>query len=536
MSYKRNSKYDYSPVKRGLAPRSLFASRNKKPQVTGSAIKYDYAPQRGMPRAGDSGVGIRHRFVSVSIAAVGLSLIWSLNQSDASYAPLTDNEAKAFISVHDAPARPDKQQETAAVLQALAQPPVTEAPVQLTTAAAQSVALPAQEAVAATAEEPEESEEPNNSWLTLTVEAGDNLSLLFERNQLSHSELHQILKLGKSVKILERLHPGQQIRVLTDADKQIQSLQMELGVGRELRVERQLQEAATAFAAEVFEHDFERKLSHVSGDINSSLRVDGYKAGMSRAVIREFIELFKDELDFTLDVKKGDRFAVVFEDYYFQNKRAKTGAIFAAEYTSDDKTLRLLRYEDKDGAVHYYTPEGQSLRRAFLRKPLSRGIFTSGFNLKRRHPILKTVRPHKGIDYSAPTGTKIYAASSGKIAFIGRKGGYGRTVEIQHGDDYKTLYAHLSRYPKDLKKGQRVKQGQVIGYVGSSGLATGAHLHFEVHKDGVAKNPLSVKLPRTQAILAEEKSAFLAQTRPWLAMLESGDTQLAQAPSDTAVQ
>lgn len=524
MPYKRNSKYNYKPVE-GVSSPSLFrrSSRSAK-RIT----HYDYSPQNGLTIELEPAKHKHHRriFVVLSVACIWAGLWLFLSQSNASYF-FFDNKNKAA------------QQASSEQMLASLDSELDKQKISIDDSDVQSLLnvhtdlaalldmtgdfseLGSDELADTTTEADLEEQADEPQWLTLTVQSGDNMSLLFQRHNLSRSDLHRILRLGGDVKKLASLQPGQEVRVLTDENNGIQSLRLELGLAQELQVDRK--DDDSGFFVNLFEQELDTKITTVAGTLNSSLRVDGRRAGMSRAVLSQFIKLFGWEVDFTLDVKKGDTFKVVFEDYYFQGERAKTGAILAAEYVNDGRVYQVVRYLDSDGEAHYYTPEGKSLQRTFLSKPVKSGILTSGFNLKRRHPILGTVRPHKGVDYSASTGTDIYAAAAGKVSFVGRKGGYGRTVIIQHGDKHQTLYAHLSRFSSTLKQGQRVRQGQLIGYVGHSGLATGSHLHFEVHVDGVAKNPLKVKLPRTEALEKRLMADFHKQTQPLLAMLTPGN-------------
>jgi murein DD-endopeptidase MepM/ murein hydrolase activator NlpD len=237
-------------------------------------------------------------------------------------------------------------------------------------------------------------------------------------------------------------------------------------------------------------------------------------------MIMELAAIFGWDIDFALDIRRGDHFTVVYQEYYLEGKKVRDGDILAAEFTNQGKSYRAIRYVDADGNAGFYTPEGLSLRKAFLRTPVKFSRISSRFTLHRKHPILNRIRAHKGVDYAAPRGTPIRATGDGKVVFRGRKGGYGRTIVIQHGSKYSTLYGHMSRYNGKVKLGRRVRQGQVIGYVGSSGLATGPHLHYEFRIDGVHRNPLTVKLPVAEPIAKRYRDDFQKLATPLIAQLE----------------
>ena len=247
----------------------------------------------------------------------------------------------------------------------------------------------------------------------------------------------------------------------------------------------------------------------------------GTNAGMEQSLIMEVASIFGWDIDFALDIRSNDRFSVLYEEHFLNGEKLRNGPILAAEFTNQGKTFKAVRYTDSKGSSNYFTPEGNSMRKAFLRTPVDFARISSHFNLKRKHPVLNRIRAHKGTDYAAPTGTPIKAAGDGKVTWAGTKGGYGRTVMIQHGQSYKTLYAHMRRYGKGIRSGVRVKQGQIIGYVGSSGLATGPHLHYEFYVNGAVRNPVRVSLPKAKAIPKKELANFKAQTTPIVATLQN---------------
>jgi murein DD-endopeptidase MepM/ murein hydrolase activator NlpD len=229
--------------------------------------------------------------------------------------------------------------------------------------------------------------------------------------------------------------------------------------------------------------------------------------------------VFGWDIDFALDIRAGDRFAVLYEERYIEGKKLGDGDILAAEFINNGRTFQAVKYTDPAGHSDYYSLDGRSMRKAFLRSPVDFRRISSRFRSERYHPVLGVKRPHRGVDYAAAIGTPIKAAGDGKIAFVGTKGGYGRTVIVQHGGTYSTLYGHLSRYNRSARVGARVRQGQVIGYVGKTGIATGPHLHYEFRVNGVHRNPLTVKLPNASPIGTAYKADFDSHASGMLARL-----------------
>ncbi|KPK40462.1 MAG: peptidase M23, partial [Gammaproteobacteria bacterium SG8_47] len=234
----------------------------------------------------------------------------------------------------------------------------------------------------------------------------------------------------------------------------------------------------------------------------------GQRAGLSDNLIMELAAIFGWDVDFALDIREGDEFAVIYEEHFLDGEKLRDGAIIGAEFVNQGQRYQAVRYTDPEGRGDYFTPDGMSMRKAFLRTPVEFSRISSRFGT-RKHPVLNKFRAHKGVDYAAPQGTPIKAAGDGKVIFAGTKGGYGRTAIIQHGGRYSTLYAHMSKFARGVRSGKYVRQGQTIGYVGSSGLATGPHLHYEFRVNGVHRNPLTVKLPEAAPISAALKSDFI---------------------------
>jgi len=264
----------------------------------------------------------------------------------------------------------------------------------------------------------------------------------------------------------------------------------------------------------------ERRIKNATGTIDSSLFMSAQQAGLSDSLTMELAGIFGWDIDFVLDIREGDQFTVLYEELYLDGENIGNGEILAAEFVNQGQKYQAIRYTDKSGKTDFYSLDGKSMRKAFLRTPVEFSRISSGFSLGRKHPILNKIRAHKGVDYAAATGTPIKATSNGKIVHRGDKGGYGKTIIIQHGNKYSTLYAHLSGYRKGLKEGSRVKQGQVIGYLGSSGLATGPHLHYEFRVDGVHRDPLRVKLPGAEPLDKKYRDDFNAKAESLVAQLD----------------
>jgi murein DD-endopeptidase MepM/ murein hydrolase activator NlpD len=349
----------------------------------------------------------------------------------------------------------------------------------------------------------------------VSVRRGDTVGAIFARLGIEADQLQGILALGKPTACLKRLHPGDHFRFRTDDTGAITELVFDSDPLHRLTVTA----VNGGFSAQMVEQPQERRVSQAAGVITSSLFADASAAGLSDAMTLRLAKLFGWDIDFAQDLQEGDRFVVLYDEYYVDGQKLRDGEIIAAEFINAGKTYRALRYVRADGTADYYAPSGKTLRRALLRTPVDFTRITSGFSLRRRHPILNTLRAHKGVDYAAPTGTPVRAASDGRITFAGRKGGYGNTLILQSGKHYSTLYGHLSRFARGLRAGRTVKQGETIAYVGATGLATGPHLHYEFLVNGVHRNPLGVKQMDAEPLSGRELAAFRAKTQPLLAQL-----------------
>ena len=359
---------------------------------------------------------------------------------------------------------------------------------------------------------PAETNEPD--WTTVRVGKGENLSIIFDRLGLAPTVLDAVINSGEAAKRLARLYPGQNLEFHIE-DGRLLGMRFRPTVTERIEIST----TDSGFVSELVEEQLDVRQALAAGEIKSSLFLAGQEAGLSDALIMQLATIYGWEIDFVLDIREGDSFRVVYEERYLDGNKVEDGPILAAQFTNQGRAYHAIRYTLSDGTTGYFSETGASMRKAFLRSPLDFTRISSNFDLRRRHPILNTIRAHRGVDYAAPTGTPVKATGDGIIDFIGTKGGYGRTVVLRHGSSYKTLYAHLSRFANGVKQGSRVRQGMVIGYVGRTGLATGPHLHYEFQVNGQHRNPLTVPLPRAEGIPEAEMARFREESAPLLAAL-----------------
>jgi murein DD-endopeptidase MepM/ murein hydrolase activator NlpD len=326
---------------------------------------------------------------------------------------------------------------------------------------------------------------------------------------------------------LDRIRPGDLLTV-SRRDGQLVGLSRPLSITQTLKVER---DGTDNFVASVEEVPLNRTVTTAAGTIESSLFAAGMQAGLRDATVMELAEIFRWDVDFVLDLRGGDSFTLVYEQLERDGKIVGDGNILAADFVNDGHHYRAVRYVNAAGNADYYTPEGVSLRKAFLKAPVQFSRISSVFNPRRKHPVLNTIRAHRGTDYAAPRGTPIRAAGAGRVQFRGVKGGFGNAVEIAHSGGVVTRYGHMSRFAQGLKAGQKVEQGQVIGYVGSTGLASGPHLHFEYIERGVYLDPQKMmrRAEPGPPVPAAERATFGLQAAPLLARLEAGPLPAAGA-------
>lgn len=393
----------------------------------------------------------------------------------------------------------------------------------------EATALPDSEniAIEKAFQEPVE-QESNELIQRVTVKSGDSLALIFSRLGLSPRTLYNIMSLGKEAARLKKLRPGQILNFHLN-ENELTGLEYEVDLTDTLSITKNDGE----YQAELKHEKLEPLVKHAKAIIKDSLFLSGKRAGLSDNLIMQLVSIYGWDIDFALDIREGDSFTVIYEEQYKNGVKVTDGPIIAAEFVNRGTPLRAVRYTHADGHHDYYADNGDAMRKAFLRTPVELARISSRFNLKRKHPILNKIRAHKGVDYAASTGTPIKATGDGVVALAGKKGGYGKTVILKHGGKYSTLYAHLHKYASGVRTGKRVKQGQIIGYVGKSGLATGPHLHYEFRVNGVHRNPLTVKLPKVESINKNALPEFLQTINPMIAELDRLTGRRALAVQET---
>lgn len=373
--------------------------------------------------------------------------------------------------------------------------------------------------------------DPASTMLDLLVKRGDTLETLFRRNGLSLADLAAMVALPDASGPLKLVKPGDRLEI-AHRNGEVLSLRREIDDIRLLSIARD----ETGFAASTIEREVDIRTTGAHGEIQSSLFEAGTAAGISDPTTMDMAGIFEWDIDFIQDVREGDRFTVIYEELWRDGVKLRDGEIVAAEFVNQGKSFRAARFHDEAGRSGYYTPEGRSVRKAFIRAPLNFTRISSTFNPSRRHPVLNTMRAHRGVDYAAPTGTPIRAAGDGKVLLRGVQGGYGNTIILQHGGNITTLYGHLSRFGS-ARAGARVSQGDVIGYVGKSGLATGPHLHYEYRVNGVHRNPRTVVLPPADPVPAERQTAFRAETESlWRQLDGYSQRTMATAQADAGTE
>jgi murein DD-endopeptidase MepM/ murein hydrolase activator NlpD len=347
-------------------------------------------------------------------------------------------------------------------------------------------------------------------WRSETIRRGDTLADVLVRLHVSEPRAHSYLRQSKDARPLFQLAPGRSIHALTSESGALIALRYQTGSDKELVVLR----SGEVFSVATRSADLERQVVMKSGTVSSSLFSATDNADVPDAVAEQLLKIFSGDIDFHKDMRKGDRFAVVYEAHYLNGALVRTGRLLAAEFISDGRSHRAVWFEGEPGKGAYYTPEGKTVRKAYLRSPIEFSRISSGFTEARLHPVLQYVRAHKGVDYAAPIGTKVIASSDGTVEFVGQQSGYGNVVVIEHRDGVSTLYAHLSGFGSGLRQGQHVEQGEVIGYVGMTGLTTGPHLHYEFRVNGEHQNPLAATTPQGLPVSQHQQVAFDEKTRP----------------------
>jgi murein DD-endopeptidase MepM/ murein hydrolase activator NlpD len=347
------------------------------------------------------------------------------------------------------------------------------------------------------------------------VRRNDTLDGIFRRLELNLTDLAELRSAPDVRRSLDRLRPGDVI-TLTHLNGEIESMTRVVNETDTLAVTRRPE----GFGANIIRNPLESAAVSLGGTVHSSLFEAVDEAGGSDQLAIDLTDVFRYDIDFVNEVQPGDSFRVYYEQMQQDGMFVRDGAILAAEFVNNGRAYRAVRYQLPDGRFEYFSPDGKSLRKAFLRFPVDFARISSGFSLARRHPILNRVRAHKGIDFAAPIGTPVKAAGNGRVQFVGIKGGYGNVVVVAHSGGITTLYGHLSRFARGLSVGDHLQQGQLIGRVGMSGLATGPHLHYEYRLNGIHRDPARVTMPKAEPIPAQLRADFLARSGSLLAALD----------------
>ena len=352
---------------------------------------------------------------------------------------------------------------------------------------------------------------------TLVVQPGDNLALIFDREGLSARDLHWLVSAEPFGLRLSNIAPGEEFSFRLGEHNKLLNLSYSPDPLRTLNFTRE----GDRFHGEEIIAEPERKTSYKQGIIGHSLFAASQQAGLPDDVTLELAHIFQWDIDFVLDIRDGDSFYVLLEERYLDGEFIGFGKILVAEFVNQGDTYQAVRYASTNGGANYFDLTGRSMRKAFLRAPVSFTRISSNFNLRRKHPLRKRSMPHRGIDYAAPRGTPILASGDGVVAKAAKGQANGNYVVVRHGEQFVTKYLHLSNFARGIRAGKRVQQGDTIGYVGATGWATGPHLHYEFLVNGVHQNPRTVRLPDAQPVPVAETKRFEESTAPLLASLSA---------------
>ncbi|WP_257294279.1 peptidoglycan DD-metalloendopeptidase family protein [Endozoicomonas sp. YOMI1] len=358
-------------------------------------------------------------------------------------------------------------------------------------------------------------EQKLGKWHNVTIKSGDNLSVLFNSQGLNASVVYQVANTPKYGETLASIRPGESLEFRINQEGTLTQLRYVKSRLESIFFNRE----DDGYQAELVTLSPEIHPTYASGTIESSLFLASQKAGLSQNLTMELAGIFGWDIDFVQDIRSGDSFNLLYEEKYLEGEKLGDGDILVASFTNHGQTYTAIRYTDSNGDTDYYTPDGKSMKKAFLRTPVDFTRISSRFNPNRLHPVFKTKRPHRGVDYAAPMNTPIKAAGDGRVQFSGWQNGFGNVVFIQHPNNVVTVYAHANKLA-GLKKGQKVRQGQTIAYVGKTGWATGPHLHYEFRVNGVHRNPVTVKLPDAAPIAKSEMANFRKKSKLMIARLE----------------
>ncbi len=363
------------------------------------------------------------------------------------------------------------------------------------------------------------------TWQTITIGSGQSLARIFKHARIPARDLYDLQNSNDLGSKLARIYPGHQISYIADDTGKLEALRYSPGPLRTYEFRRS---GERSFDAQVLTREPDRRRRFVEATIEHSLFLASQRADLDDEITMRLASIFQWDIDFVLDIRAGDSFAVLYEELYLDGEKIGNGDILAAQFVNRGHVHQAVNYTDSQGVSSFYSPDGRSMRKAFLRAPVEFSRISSNFNLRRVHPLYKRVMPHRGIDYAAPPGTPILAAGDGKVRIATRHKANGNYIVLQHGEQYQTKYLHLSRFAHGIRAGVRVRQGQTIGYVGSTGWATGPHLHYEFLVNGVHRNPRTVALPQATPVANSDRADFEQRAHELLAQLEAGrTTQLA---------
>ena len=369
-------------------------------------------------------------------------------------------------------------------------------------------------------------------WQSVTLKSGQTLSAVFSELGIPYDQLEKVMQHPKIKPALRKLRPGTALSFNLPSDGSVRAVRIEAapGIG-DTPVE--LEFDGDALRERSVPQEITTRTVVLSGEVGKSLFASARKAGLGSAQLNQLTdEMFKYDIDFDSDLDENDRFSVVVDQTWKNGQLASTGPVLAATFTMDGQLKSAFRHL-RNGKAEYFTPDGRSLKRPFIRMPIPYARLSSGFG-GRRHPVLGRMRMHKGVDYAAGTGTPIQAAGDARVEFVGRKGGYGNAVILNHGGGKTTLYGHMSRFAK-IRAGQRVAQGTIIGYVGSTGMSTGPHLHYEFRINGVHMNPLKMTLPPPEPLNGAALVAFKNETHRALEKIREVEDVIYMPGEDTRV-
>lgn len=359
-------------------------------------------------------------------------------------------------------------------------------------------------------------------WRTVTVRPGETVDAIFRAQGVSGADLQQLLGDSATGSALRHIHPGDEFAFAHASDGSLRALRFD----RDEKTRVTVDFDADGMHQQTANHALEQRTQIAHGTLDGSLFEAAERAGLSDAMVMKLADVFQYDIDFIKDIRAGDSFTVIYDSVYQDGAFLHSGDVLAAEFNNRGHRYTAYRYTLPNGNVDYYSEDGRPLRKSLLRTPVKFTRISSRFSTAREHPILGYTRAHKGVDYAAPTGTPIHAAGDGVIAYRGWEHGYGRFILLRHNAQYSTAYGHMSEFASKLHVGSQVRQGEVIGYVGMTGLATGPHLHYEVRVYGAQRNPLTVTMPKPEPLAPALRVAFMQKTQSLQARLKIVDSNI----------